>query len=315
MAWIEPQAWTGRVDGQGPQHARWHDTIRPWNAEGAAGTTLIGFASDEGVRRNQGRPGAADGPRALRRALSSLALQQELRLYDAGDVEVTDGDLEGAQAEFGRLVARCLRHGDRTIGLGGGHEIAYASYLGVREALGSQARWSLGILNVDPHFDLREAPHSTSGTGFRQIALAEREVGRTFHYAAVGISETSNTRALFQCADDWGVKYLADDECRLDRLESVLGFVRDFIAQVDHVYLTIDLDALPASVAPGVSAPAAMGIAPEVVQALVEEVARSGKLRHADVAELSPRLDADDRTARVAARLVQRIASSRGGAA
>ncbi len=35
---------------------------------------LIGFACDEGVRRNHGRVGAAAGPEALRLALGKLAI-------------------------------------------------------------------------------------------------------------------------------------------------------------------------------------------------------------------------------------------------
>ena len=53
--------WTGRNDGSGRQQARWHSTIAPVdNAQ--AGFALLGFVSDEGVRRNQGRTGAAEGP-------------------------------------------------------------------------------------------------------------------------------------------------------------------------------------------------------------------------------------------------------------
>lgn len=311
MAWEQAPAWSGRDDGPGPEHARWHTAMGSWSPEAAPGTTLIGLASDEGVRRNQGRVGAADGPRALRQALSSLALQQPLPLYDAGNVTVTEGDLEAAQAEFGGRLAACLERGHFTVGLGGGHEIAYASFLGIQQALGNAADWRLGIINIDPHFDLRDAPQATSGTGFLQIAQAQAAAGRPFRYAVMGISDASNTQALFERAHDLGVRVLTDDDCRLDRLPAVARFLDAFMAEVDHVYLSIDLDVLPAAVGPGVSAPAALGTALEVVQAMVEQVARSGKLRHADVAELCPRLDIDGRTARAAARLIHRIVTTR----
>lgn len=311
MAWMQPAAWSGRDDGPGAEHARWHNTIAPWTPEAVPGTALLGFASDEGVRRNKGRVGAADGPPALRQALASLALQRPLPLYDAGDVVVANDDLEAAQAEFGRHLAQCLERGHFTVGLGGGHEIAYASFLGLQQALGADAHWRLGVLNIDPHFDLREAPQATSGTGFLQIARAQAQAGRPFHYAVVGVSETSNTRVLFDRASELGVQFLLDDDCRLDRIATVERFVEQFIASVDHVYLTVDLDVLPASVGPGVSAPAALGTAPEVVQAVVEQLARSGKLLHADFAELCPRLDLDARTARTAARLIHRIVTTR----
>ena len=77
---------------------------------------------------------------------------------------------------------------------------------------------------------------------------------------------------------------------------------------MERVHLTVDLDALPAHVAPGVSAPAARGLALEVAEALVDDVLASGKLALFEVAELNPRLDLDGRTARVAARLVEQVA-------
>ena len=83
-----------------------------------------------------------------------------------------------------------------------------------------------------------------------------------------------------------------------------------FLAGVDIVYLTICLDVVPAATAPGVSAPAAYGVSLEVVEALVDLVTVSGKLRLTDIAEMNPRFDIDQRTARVAARLVSRIAGA-----
>ena len=94
--------WTGRDDGPGPEHARWHSVVRGWVPgeqlhEGAV--VLVGFASDEGVRRNGGRVGAAAGPAALRGALASLG-DPGRPVFDAGDV-VVDSDLEGGQARLG----------------------------------------------------------------------------------------------------------------------------------------------------------------------------------------------------------------------
>ena len=83
--------WSGREDNQesGPsQH--WQQKIRPWNALASGGVTLIGFACDEGVRRNKGCSGAAAGPNALRAVLASLPVLGEPDLFDAGDVSCVD---------------------------------------------------------------------------------------------------------------------------------------------------------------------------------------------------------------------------------
>ena len=80
-----------------------------------------------------------------------------------------------------------------------------------------------------------------------------------------------------------------------------------FVAGLDDLYLTVDLDVLPAAVAPGVSAPAAIGVPSAVILAVCTAAARSGKLRHFDVVELNPTFDVDARTALIGARLVHEL--------
>lgn len=310
---IPPAAWTGRNDGDGPEHLRWHQAVRPYDPEAAESRcVLIGFASDEGVRRNRGRQGAAAGPAALRAALSSMALADPVLLEDAGTVAVTDANLEGGQERLGNAVAVAIDSGRLPVVLGGGHEVAYGTYLGVASAQARAARPRLGILNLDAHFDLRDEVVPSSGTPFRQILEAERAAGTWVRYDVLGISQPSNTRALFDTADRLDVHYLLDDRCGPTDYAMVDAFVADLLDAVDMVYLTIDLDVLPAAVAPGVSAPAAYGVPLETIQRVCDRVAVSGKLVAVDVAELNPGLDVDNRTARTAARLIHRLVCARG---
>lgn len=340
---IPPAGWSGRTDGTGPEHLRWHQAVcaldstafptaapSPQQAgsasaggdSGAGGaatdgrhtTALIGFASDEGVRRNHGRVGACQGPAALRSALSSLAVVDGTGyLADAGDVTVqlgsedSPGDLEAGQAQLAQQITALVDTHDLTVVLGGGHETAYASYSGLARSTRVCSDTRIGILNLDAHFDLRQAPLPSSGTPFLQAAQDEQSAGRQFSYAVVGISEANNTRVLFQTAEQLGVRWLTDEQSQTADLGAVREFVRGFIAEVDVLYLTIDLDVLPAAVAPGVSAPAGLGVPLEVITACVQEATRSGRLALADVVELNPTLDVDGRTARTAARLIHTI--------
>src|SRR5699024_8294222 len=200
-------AWTGRHDGEGPEHARWHQAVRVVEAGSAGGSAsapdpatdhvaLLGFRSEEGVRRNRGRVGAAEGPGALRRALAPLALHgalasSEVELHDLGDAETVGEDREGGQSAAAALTSRALdRAGSRlTAVLGGGHETAWSSYRGLMgSGFGPRAGQRWGVLNLDAHFDLRSEPRPTSGTPFAQMAEAERAVGRDLRYAVLGIA-------------------------------------------------------------------------------------------------------------------------------
>ncbi|WP_116114707.1 formimidoylglutamase [Austwickia chelonae] len=336
--------WTGRLDGPGPEHTRWHQLVTPLDPhdEATGDLALIGFASDEGVRRNHGRPGAAEAPDALRRALAPLAwhprqprsrafaewtrpvhrrtvdageIAEPKRpvIHDAGTLTVVGDDLEDAQRRLGAHTAHLLDRHELVVVLGGGHDTAYGSYLGWSAARRcADAR--VGVLNLDAHFDLRDHSISTSGTPFLQMARAEQVAGRVFDYAVLGISATGNTPALFAEAARWGVRYLRDVDCAPGRVAQMSAAVEFWLAGCDLVHLSIDMDVLPAATAPGVSAPAAYGVPLESLIAVCELVAASGKLILVDVVEVAPRFDVDNRTSRAAARLISDLvgASSAG---
>ena len=318
----EPAAnpWTGRVDAaDGERGRRWHQVVRPAQQADRPGVALLGFASDAGVSRNHGRPGAAEGPTALRRALANLAWHgnDDARLYDAGDVRCLDDALEEAQSAYADRLAGLLRDGHFVIGLGGGHEIAWAAHSGLERAFAADPRFErLGVLNFDAHLDLRRpesAGRGTSGTPFLQIAEARAARGLDFRYLCVGASEAANTPALFDRARALGVTIVTDLEAAQPGTSLQL---QRFIEASSAVYLTFCLDVLPPAVAPGVSAPAGLGVAlHRAVTLLKDALAACGhgrpgsKLLLADIAELNPRFDPDGRTARTAARLVYELAA------
>jgi formiminoglutamase len=312
--------WSGRVDAiDGEAGRRWHQVVAPCPADGPAGTALLGFACDAGVARNRGRTGAAGGPPTIRGTLANLAWHGSPgdRLYDAGDVVCSGDDLEAAQSEYADLVARLIRGGHAPIGLGGGHEIAWAGYQGIARALAGHPRLErLGVVNFDAHLDLRrpEVPgRGTSGTPFQQIAEARAAAGLEFRYFCLGAAEASNTPALLQRAATLGAEVVFDVDAGNPSAEQRL---REFIAASTAIYLTVCLDVLPPAVAPGVSAPSGLGVALHRAVALLRVALEAcghrtpgSKLLLADVAEFNPKFDPDGRTARTAARIVYEMAA------
>ncbi|MDD0974786.1 formimidoylglutamase [Pseudomonas fontis] len=298
--------WQGRIDaGEGQAARRWHQWVKPSQAGQPAGIALLGLACDEGVTRNQGRSGARQGPPALRKALANLAWHSDCPLYDAGDIDCVGNDLEGAQLAYAKAMTELLGDGHLPLGLGGGHEIAFASFLGLAEHLRRETPAPrIGILNFDAHFDLRHAERSSSGTPFRQIAEYCEQADMPFDYCCLGVSRFNNTQALFDQAERLNVRYLLDRQMQPWDMPEMERFLDAFLSGIDHLYMTLCLDVLPAAQAPGVSAPSAHGVDLMVVEHLARRAKASGKLRLADVAELNPGLDQDNRTARIGARLL-----------
>lgn len=328
----EAAIWQGRTDTEdGSKGKRFHHMVNLTpSAQDSSGITLLGFCCDEGVRRNKGRTGAFHAPNLIRQALANSAWHHQTdsakaALYDAGNIFCHEKNLEESQRALAKHVKSALKKNHKVIVLGGGHEIAWGSFQGLAAHLqetnisspkiGPKVGPKVGIINFDAHFDLRTYAKesiqypSSSGTPFRQIADFCKAQGWAFHYACLGLSRASNTHALFSCADNLKVFYREDNQLASHLIKERITELTQFIAQVDYLYLTIDLDVFSAGIAPGVSAPAARGLSYETVERLLQPVFEAtdnkgkAKLLLADLAEYNPEFDIDKQTARLAARL------------
>ncbi len=261
---------------------------------------LVGFPSDEGVRRNGGREGAADGPSALRQALYRMtpdardpAFAALLgRVADLGDVDVS-GDLERDQEALGDVLAPYLDRGVVPIVLGGGHEVAYGHFLGY-----VKAGLAVEILNWDAHTDVRPLRNGQahSGSPFRQAL--EHPSGMCQRYTVAGLLPHAVAQAHLGVIERQGGRYVFRDDLTPARAQNLI----DTLA--GPAMVTFDLDAVDGAQAPGVSAPAVDGLDVRLWLDAARHAGRSAHVRSMDVAELNPRHDADGRTARLAARTV-----------
>lgn len=303
---FNPLIWTGRDDNEQGDTRRLHHLIKQHTST-ANCPTLLGFCSDTGVSRNHGRVGASQGPDAIRRCLANLPAHALSELVDAGDI-MGHVNLEQTQADLAQKVSALLNKGAQLVVLGGGHEVAWGSFNGLTQHLSHQSHSSeLGkivVINFDAHFDLRSSRPASSGTPFHQILEWADQQKKEVEYLCLGVAKTANTPALFEQASRSNVHHLQDYQLQERHLDSVTVELEQRINQADHIYLSIDLDVLPASTAPGVSAPAPYGVPLSVIESLLLTIKKSGKLRLADIAELNPNYDIDQHTARIAARLV-----------
>lgn len=291
--------WQGRQDGEGAEHRRIFHTV---NQSDSAEFAILGFSSDEGVRRNRGRIGAAEAPDLIRKQLANLPVHSQVSIRDLGTVVCANGELENAQAALAEQVEMALQQGLKPIVFGGGHEIAFGSFSGIFQYIQKmQPELNIGIINFDAHFDLREEPHATSGTPFLQAAQLSAQHAKAFHYLCIGVAQHSNTQKLFQTADRLGCHYIFDDEVEMNALVALKEKIDLFIHAVDVLYVTVDLDVFAASIAPGVSAPAVKGIDLRIFEQLMAHIQQSGKVKLLDIAECNPNFDQDNITARLAA--------------
>lgn len=303
--------WKGRKDGFGPE--RFHERIQCFDLQQELSNcpqentwAFLGFACDEGVRRNLGRTGSAQGPDAIRRQLAPLPAPEGdfIAFYDVGDIICSEGNLEEAQSALSDAVYSLLSLGIRPIVLGGGHEVAWGNYRGIAAAYPTQ---DCAIVNFDSHLDLSPllaGGLGTSGTSFGQIAIERMAKQLKFDYSCLGVQKYGNTASLLAKAHDLNSKLLFADEFHIGGIEASLELVDDLITRTDIVYVSICLDVFASVFAPGVSTPQPLGIFPWHVIPALRRLAASNKVVSLDVAELCPSLDLDGTTAKLAACLI-----------
>lgn len=311
----KPENWTGR---ESDQNLYLHQKIRFLDIESLAQEQIkksdiifLGYACDEGVKRNKGREGARLGPDAIRMQLGKQPehLSETLSVFDAGTINCNDGDLKKSQRQLTQTVKTLLGMNAFPILLGGGHDIAYAHYNGVKEHLESQeGSKTIGIINFDAHFDLRsDEDGANSGTPFYQISEECEVEGTAFRYMCLGIRKDANSKVLFETAENREVTFVENEHFSMHYLSHDLKIIQHFIKGVDVIYTTIDLDGFSSAYAPGVSAPSPMGFAPDIVMEVLKIIIDSNKLISLDVAELNPSFDIDHQTAKLAAGLIHFI--------
>jgi formiminoglutamase len=294
-----------------PDDPRLGEVVAFWKGDPAELTTgravLIGFPQDEGVRRNHGRPGAAEAPHEVRRWLHRLPpfdaeegadLTRQPPL-DLGNVRL-GGTLEDSQQSLAEVVHRILAAGAIPIILGGGHETAYGHYLGY---LACQRR--PGIINLDAHLDVRPcAPgQGHSGSPFFQALEHTDHPLPGAHYVCLGAQPHVVSRQHFLYARERG--------CSIRWRGEQMPLVEQFATERDRlaaaaasIYVTIDADAVRAADVPGVSAPNPSGFSGREVIACARTAGRSPAVSSLDLVEINPRYDRDGQSARWAALVV-----------
>jgi formimidoylglutamase len=262
--------------------SRFASRIRRDRPAGCA-VALIGLPDDEGVRLNQGRPGAAEGPNAFRAALARLGAADPASgdwpsVFDAGDV-VPGTSLEETHRRITEATRALLSLGLLPVAVGGGHDLTFPFVRAVAEQWPAPAG-----LYFDAHLDVRE----TRGSGMPFRKLVEECGVPTLHlHGFRPFVNTSEHLAWFRTHG--GMLHPDGAEIALPQGESL--------------FVSIDLDVLDVAHAPGVSATNPAGWTVRELEPWARASGADPRVRSFDLMELNPAFDRDGQTARAAAQL------------
>ena len=257
---------------------------------------LIGLPTDQNSSFERG---AALAPPAIRAALwsdrgnlsaqSGLEIGTDVNLQDLGDLPLSDVDCAADDALILQAVTETVNADAIPLLLGGDHAVTYPIVAALAARYGP-----LNILHIDAHPDIYadfEGNPRSHASPFARIL----EAGHAKHIVQVGI-RTLNRHCREQ-ADRYNVDILP-----------ILNFEVAMVPILDGpLYISIDLDGIDPSEAPGVAHPEPGGLTIREVLSIIAK--QRGQIVGADIVELNPARDVNHITAIVAAKLVREIAA------
>ena len=299
--------WTGASPD--PNDEQVGEVVRPTTLGGAEeyDALLVGEPYDGAVI---GRPGAGGGPRALRGALAAVKTDHLRagaveRIGDLGDVTGLRRDrdpVRDVQRRVREVTERVHAGGALPVFLGGDNSLTYPNAAPLLD------RGTLGVVTLDAHLDVREVREdATSGTPYRQLFDDGLDA-----YACLGARrfETS-TRYREYVRERGGTIVTAEDVGR--NLAAAVKRALETVADVERVYVSVDLDVLDAAHAPGVSAPTPGGLTTRELFRVVRRLASEPRIAGFEVVECAPPLDREGMTARAGARTIAHFLGGYGG--
>ncbi len=264
---------------------------------------IVGAPIDELVSE---RSGARLGPWAIRAAGTAGGPHLEtgaepLRVIDYGDAPVIPGDPARSHAAIEQTVGEVLEAGLLPAILGGDHSISEPD---LRACSAHHGR--LGLVHLDAHTDTAErlfgAGRSHGTWAHRAIAdgLVDPE-----RYVQIGLRGYWPETAALRAQEERGITAFPMHELRSRGIAAVVAATLDRVGP-GPAFLSVDVDVLDPSVAPGTGTPEPGGMGAAELLGGVRELARGVELVGVDVVEVLPTLiGSADPTALVADRIVR----------
>jgi agmatinase len=249
------------------------------------------------------RPGSRFGPRAMREVSANLETwswrtgidYESVKLHDLGDLSVVHGDSSETIRRVEETVEDIKGARKVPIILGGEHMVTLGAVRAFKDAT---------VVSFDAHFDLRDEYLSNKLSHACVMRRSSEEVGPG-NVIIIGARATYADEVDF--VKKRGIRYLSSLDIIRSGAQSAVAWAKQSLRGAKKVYVSIDIDVLDPSFAPGVGNPEPEGIGTTALLDIVDAVV-DDRVIGFDVVEVSPPYD-NGSTAAVASKLVFEICS------
>ncbi len=277
-----------------------------------ADVVIVGAPFDGGTSY---RSGARMGPQAIRMtdylphdgSRPSLAMRvdglQDMRVVDAGDVEMFSGDAAASCAALEAQVQKIAEAGAIPIILGGDHTVTWPDVTAVARARG----WGrVGVLHFDAHADTGDIEFgSLIGHGQPMRRLIESGAARGDRFLQIGLRGYWPPPQTLDWMAQQGMRSYEMSEIGARGLNECLTEAFAIaMDDCDGVFLSVDVDVCDPAHAPGTGTPEPGGLTARELLDSVRRICLELPVLGMDVVEVSPPYDHADITAALGNRVV-----------
>ncbi|XP_035228396.1 agmatinase, mitochondrial-like, partial [Stegodyphus dumicola] len=265
---------------------------------------ILGVPFDSGTSN---RPGARFGPRRIRaespllnRCNASTGFEpfKHFQVADLGDIPVNIYDIPQAVRGIKKFISEVLSEGCTPLVMGGDHTITYPILQAMKEKYGP-----VGLIHLDAHLDFLDTlmgykiNHATPFMrAFEEGLLDVQRV------VQIGMRSTCYSPEDYQKPVEKGFRVVLAEECWHISLKPLVEDIKKQMGD-GHVYISIDIDALDPSFAPGTGTPEIAGLTTIQILEIIRGL-KGSKIIGADLVEVSPPYDPVGNTALTAANLL-----------
>ncbi|MFV0308371.1 MAG: agmatinase [Desertimonas sp.] len=258
------------------------------------------------------RAGARFGPRAIRTSAYEpgtyhldlgLEIFDWLEVVDFGDAYCPHGQAEVGHANIRTRVHEIARRGIVPIILGGDHSITWPSATAVADVHGYG---NVGVVHFDAHADTADVIDgnlASHGTPMRRLIESGAVPGRNF--VQVGLRGYWPPAETFEWMQRQDMRWHTMQEIWERGFHAVMAdAVAEALERADKLYISVDVDAIDPSMAPGTGTPEPGGIQSADLLRIVRQLCVTHDVVALDVVEVSPPYDVSELTVNLAHRIV-----------
>jgi agmatinase len=226
-----------------------------------------------------------------------LPPKDRFRVVDLGDLATKSGDASGNRKLIAATTRAILSAGAVPLMVGGDDSVPIPFI----EAFGGTG--DLAILQIDAHIDWRDERFGEP-LGFSSTMRRASEMPHVKHIVQVGMRGLGSAREReVSDAKAWGAKLITARDVHLHGIRAAL----DNIPAGARCLITLDLDALDASIMPAVAYPTPGGLTYTQVIGLIHGVAAKAKIAGFDMIEFVPARDPSGLAAFTAGRILWNV--------